>query len=176
VLKTVSDVCSSGWIGSRQPTIGMARPQPRGRRCIRTSGRHGGWPPVLRNIFRRRSTARRSSLSYHARSDLMADDDGYSAGTNSAAGTAAASKPNPWYPDHAVYDATKDKLKAIRSSSIRPSNAFPIDRSKSLSGPGSAGRVCCVLIWKDKGESARAFGATCVCQLAVSSSNRTRPI
>jgi sporulation protein YlmC with PRC-barrel domain len=35
------------------------------------------------------------------------------AATNSAAGTAAASKPNPWYPDHAVYNATKDELKAM---------------------------------------------------------------
>ncbi|MBV9461862.1 MAG: PRC-barrel domain-containing protein [Bradyrhizobium sp.] len=25
--------------------------------------------------------------------------------------TATASKPNPWYPDHAVFDATKDQLK-----------------------------------------------------------------
>ena len=31
--------------------------------------------------------------------------------TGSAAGSpAAASKPNPWYPDHAVFDATKDQL------------------------------------------------------------------
>lgn len=28
-------------------------------------------------------------------------------------GAAAASKPNPWYPDHAVYNATKDELKAM---------------------------------------------------------------
>ena len=26
---------------------------------------------------------------------------------------AAASKPNPWYPDHAVFNATKDELKAM---------------------------------------------------------------
>jgi len=33
--------------------------------------------------------------------------------TGSTAGspTAANSKPNPWYPDHAVFDATKDQLK-----------------------------------------------------------------
>jgi len=31
------------------------------------------------------------------------------AGTN----TAPASKPNPWYPDHAVYNATRDELKAM---------------------------------------------------------------
>ena len=35
------------------------------------------------------------------------------AATTSPAGTAAASKPNPWYPDHAVYNATKDELKAM---------------------------------------------------------------
>ena len=31
--------------------------------------------------------------------------------TNTTAAT--ASKPNPWYPDHAVYNATKDELKAM---------------------------------------------------------------
>ena len=37
--------------------------------------------------------------------------------TTGAAGTstnsAPASKPNPWYPDHAVFNATKDELKAM---------------------------------------------------------------
>jgi sporulation protein YlmC with PRC-barrel domain len=35
--------------------------------------------------------------------------------TTGAANTApaAASKPNPWYPDHAVFNATKDELKAM---------------------------------------------------------------
>ena len=38
--------------------------------------------------------------------------------TGAATGTATsapatASKPNPWYPDHAVYNATKDELKAM---------------------------------------------------------------
>jgi hypothetical protein len=34
--------------------------------------------------------------------------------TNTApASTATSSKPNPWYPDHAVYNATKDELKAM---------------------------------------------------------------
>ena len=28
-------------------------------------------------------------------------------------GGAAASKPNPWYPDHAVFNATKEELKAM---------------------------------------------------------------
>ena len=32
---------------------------------------------------------------------------------NTNAAPAAASKPNPWYPDHAVYNATKDELKVM---------------------------------------------------------------
>jgi len=32
-------------------------------------------------------------------------------GSTSGSSPAAASKPNPWYPDHAVFDATKDELK-----------------------------------------------------------------
>jgi sporulation protein YlmC with PRC-barrel domain len=32
---------------------------------------------------------------------------------NTSATPATASKPNPWYPDHAVFDATKDQLKAM---------------------------------------------------------------
>jgi sporulation protein YlmC with PRC-barrel domain len=32
---------------------------------------------------------------------------------NTNAAPAAASKPNPWYPDHAVFNATKDELKAM---------------------------------------------------------------
>ncbi len=35
-----------------------------------------------------------------------------SAGAGPASAT-ASSKPNPWYPDHAVYNATKDELKAM---------------------------------------------------------------
>lgn len=35
------------------------------------------------------------------------------ASTNNAPATAVASKPNPWYPDHAVLNATKDELKAM---------------------------------------------------------------
>jgi sporulation protein YlmC with PRC-barrel domain len=40
---------------------------------------------------------------------------GGSATTTGAATTApaAASKPNPWYPDHAVFNATKEELKAM---------------------------------------------------------------
>jgi sporulation protein YlmC with PRC-barrel domain len=36
-------------------------------------------------------------------------------GTTGAAGgmTVAPEKPNPWYPDHAVFSATKDELKAM---------------------------------------------------------------
>jgi hypothetical protein len=33
--------------------------------------------------------------------------------TNTAPATATASKPNPWYPDHALFNATKDELKAM---------------------------------------------------------------
>jgi sporulation protein YlmC with PRC-barrel domain len=33
--------------------------------------------------------------------------------TNPAPATATASKPNPWYPDHAMISATKDELKAM---------------------------------------------------------------
>jgi sporulation protein YlmC with PRC-barrel domain len=37
---------------------------------------------------------------------------GAATGTPSSA-PATASKPNPWYPDHAVYNTTKDELKAM---------------------------------------------------------------
>ncbi|THD73670.1 MAG: PRC-barrel domain containing protein [Bradyrhizobium sp.] len=33
--------------------------------------------------------------------------------TTTGAATAPASQPNPWYPDHAVFSATKDELKAM---------------------------------------------------------------
>ena len=33
--------------------------------------------------------------------------------TPAAPATATVSKPNPWYPDHAVFNATKDELKAM---------------------------------------------------------------
>jgi sporulation protein YlmC with PRC-barrel domain len=33
--------------------------------------------------------------------------------TTGSAGAAAASKPDPWYPDHAVFNANKDELKAM---------------------------------------------------------------
>ncbi len=33
--------------------------------------------------------------------------------TTGAATAPAASKPNPWWPDHAVFNATKDELKAM---------------------------------------------------------------
>jgi sporulation protein YlmC with PRC-barrel domain len=32
-------------------------------------------------------------------------------GSSSSSSSASASKPNPWYPDHAMFDATKDQLK-----------------------------------------------------------------
>lgn len=34
-------------------------------------------------------------------------------GSATTAPAAAASKPNPWYPDHALFNATKDELKAM---------------------------------------------------------------
>ena len=33
--------------------------------------------------------------------------------TTGAASTAPAAKPNPWWPDHAIFNATKDELKAM---------------------------------------------------------------
>jgi sporulation protein YlmC with PRC-barrel domain len=33
--------------------------------------------------------------------------------TTTGAAPASAAKPNPWYPDHAVFNATKDELKAM---------------------------------------------------------------
>jgi len=36
-----------------------------------------------------------------------------SATTNTAPAPVITAKPNPWYPDHAVYNATKDELKAM---------------------------------------------------------------
>jgi sporulation protein YlmC with PRC-barrel domain len=35
------------------------------------------------------------------------------AGSNSQPAAAAGPKPNPWYPDHALFNATKDDLKAM---------------------------------------------------------------
>src|SRR5438270_1991089 len=35
------------------------------------------------------------------------------AGSNTGPSAMPASKPNPWYPDHAVFNATKDELKAM---------------------------------------------------------------
>jgi sporulation protein YlmC with PRC-barrel domain len=35
------------------------------------------------------------------------------ANTNTAPAGAMTAKPNPWYPDHAVYNTTKDELKAM---------------------------------------------------------------
>jgi len=34
-------------------------------------------------------------------------------GSATTSAPATTSKPNPWYPDHAVYNATKDELKAM---------------------------------------------------------------
>jgi sporulation protein YlmC with PRC-barrel domain len=38
---------------------------------------------------------------------------GGSSTTTGAATTAPAAKPNPWWPDHAIFNATKDELKAM---------------------------------------------------------------
>ena len=38
---------------------------------------------------------------------------GGSSTTTGAASTAPAAKPNPWWPDHAIFNATKDELKAM---------------------------------------------------------------
>jgi hypothetical protein len=38
---------------------------------------------------------------------------GSASGTGSGQGQPAAIKPNPWYPDHAVFNATKDELQAM---------------------------------------------------------------
>ena len=38
---------------------------------------------------------------------------GGSSTTTGAATTAPAVKPNPWWPDHAIFNATKDELKAM---------------------------------------------------------------
>ena len=42
------------------------------------------------------------------------------AATTAPGATATASKPNPWYPDHAVFSATKDQLK------VMPDFKYPI--------------------------------------------------
>ena len=38
---------------------------------------------------------------------------GSTATTSSTTSSTASSKPNPWYPDHAMFNATKDELKAM---------------------------------------------------------------
>jgi hypothetical protein len=38
---------------------------------------------------------------------------GSASGAGAAPGQAVAIKPNPWYPDHAVFNATKDELQAM---------------------------------------------------------------
>ena len=42
-----------------------------------------------------------------------ASNTGPSTTTGAATTAPAAAKPNPWYPDHAVFNATKDELKAM---------------------------------------------------------------
>ena len=57
----------------------------------------------------RRAECRRQYASHDA------IDDHHGTTANGATGTspATAAKPNPWYPDHAVFNATKDELKAM---------------------------------------------------------------
>ncbi|MGF6306932.1 sporulation protein YlmC with PRC-barrel domain [Bradyrhizobium sp. i1.8.4] len=51
-------------------------------------------------------------IAYTGASNTGADSTSKST-TTGAAPAAAASKPNPWYPDHAVFSSTKDELKAM---------------------------------------------------------------
>ncbi|MBR0899747.1 PRC-barrel domain-containing protein [Bradyrhizobium tropiciagri] len=52
-------------------------------------------------------------IAYTGASNTGAGSTTKSTTTTGAAPAAAASKPNPWYPDHAVFSATKDELKAM---------------------------------------------------------------
>ena len=54
-------------------------------------------------------------IAYTGASNTTSPPKTGSSTTTGAATTApaAASKPNPWYPDHAVFNATKDELKAM---------------------------------------------------------------
>ena len=64
-----------------------------------------------------------------------------SATTNTA--PASASKSDPWYPDHAVFNATKDELKAMPEFNLRRRRTR-LEKSAS----GLAGRAFCVVsVW-----------------------------
>ena len=59
---------------------------------------------------------------------------------SAGAGGAAATKSNPWYPDHAVFNATKDELKAMPE--FRYSNSYGgISLRSTKSASGLAGRA-----------------------------------
>ena len=55
----------------------------------------------------------------------------------------AGSKANPWYPDHAVFSATKDELKAMPEFKYYgfQRESREISPGKSKSAPGFAGRA-----------------------------------
>jgi sporulation protein YlmC with PRC-barrel domain len=53
-------------------------------------------------------------VAYTGASNMPAKPGGTSTTTGAATAPApAASKPNPWWPDHAIFNATKDELKAM---------------------------------------------------------------
>jgi hypothetical protein len=54
-------------------------------------------------------------VAYTGASNTSAPKAGGSTTTTGSSSTTSttASKPNPWYPDHAVFNATKDELKAM---------------------------------------------------------------
>lgn len=52
-------------------------------------------------------------IAYTGASSAPAKPGGSSTTTGAATTSTTASKPNPWWPDHAVFNATKDELKAM---------------------------------------------------------------
>ncbi len=52
-------------------------------------------------------------VAYTGASNAPAKPAGSTTTTGSATTTTTTSKQNPWYPDHAVFNATKDELKAM---------------------------------------------------------------
>ena len=52
-------------------------------------------------------------VAYTGASNAPASKPGGTGTTTGAATAPAASKPNPWWPDHAIFNATKDELKAM---------------------------------------------------------------
>jgi sporulation protein YlmC with PRC-barrel domain len=52
-------------------------------------------------------------IAYNSAATAPATGGARPSATTTGAATAPAAKPNPWYPDHAVFSATKDQLKAM---------------------------------------------------------------